>query len=112
TADRLQPTVIRSTGHAGKLRDVQSLCPFEAALDKHLQLRFDAVRLIQTANRYEDHAREALQIGAEDPSTAVRTEIPVEPFARFRNVVERLRFAAGQREIILRHAEEHGRFAT
>src|SRR5262249_7289669 len=109
---RSRVPAIRSTGHAWKLRDVQRLCPFEAALGKHLQLRFDAVRLIQTADRNEDHAWEALQIAAEDSSTAVRTEVPVKSFSGLCHVVERLRFAADQLEIILRHAEEHGRFST
>src|SRR5215469_557555 len=103
---------ICSTGHAGELRDVQCICPFEPALGKHLQLRFDACRLIQTTYRNEDRVWEALQIAGEESSPAVGTEIPIEALAGLRHVVERLRPAADQREVIRWHAEEGGRFAT
>src|ERR1700745_3125199 len=93
---------IRSAGHTWKLGDIQRFGPLEAALGKHLQLWLDTIRLIQTADRDEHHAREALQITAIEPSTAVRTEISVKSFAGFRCVVKRFRLTDDQYEIVLR----------
>jgi hypothetical protein len=75
-------------GHAWKLRDIERLCPFQAALGEHLQLRFNTVRLIQAADCDEDHAGEALQIAAVNPCAADRTEVAVQLFAGLGDVVE------------------------
>src|SRR5262245_63015492 len=84
-------TVIRSTGHAGELRDIQRLCPFETALGEHLKHRFDALGVIQAAERDEDHSREALQVGGEHPGAAFGAEVWVYALARLGDVVKRLR---------------------
>ena len=97
---------IRSAGHTWKLGDIQRFGPLEAALGKHLQLWLDTIGLIQTADRDEHHAREALQITAIEPSTAVRTEISIKSFAGFRYVVKRFRLTDDQCEIVLRDAKE------
>jgi hypothetical protein len=52
-------SAIRSTGHAGELRDVQWLRPFEASLGKHLQLGLNAIGPVKAADHNKDHAREA-----------------------------------------------------
>src|SRR5262245_58657559 len=59
--------VSRSTGHVLKLREVERLLPFETALGEHLKHRFDGLRVIQAADRYEDRARKTFQVGGERP---------------------------------------------
>src|SRR5215469_15688700 len=66
-----------STGHVLKLRDVERLRPFEPALGEHLKHRFDALGVIQAAERDEDHSREALQVAGEHPGAAFGAEVSV-----------------------------------
>src|SRR5262249_25019312 len=101
-----------STGHAGKLWDVEWLFPLQSALGKHLQHWLDQVRSIQAAKRYKDSAGETVQIGSKQASAAIRTEVAIEPLAGFSDIVERLRFAADEREVILWHTKESRRRAT
>src|SRR5262249_12532241 len=95
-----------------KLGDMERLCPRETALGEHLKHRLDALRVIQAAERNEDHPRKALKIAGEHPRAAIGAEISIQPLARLRDVVKCLRLAADQCEIILRNAEECGRLAA
>src|SRR5262245_29744976 len=63
--------------HVLELRKVERLRPFKTALGEHLKHRLDALRVIQTAERDEDHSWEALQVGSEHPGAALRAEVPV-----------------------------------
>src|SRR5262249_23851249 len=103
---------LRSARHVLELREVERLRPFETALGEHLKHRFDALGVIQAAERDEDHSREALQVGGEHPGAAFGAEVSVQALARLGDVVKRLRFAADQRKIILGHAEERGPFTA
>src|SRR5262245_33925840 len=105
-------TVTRSTGHVLELRGAERLRPFEPPLGEHLEHRFDGRGVIQAAERDEDHARETLQVAGKHPSAAFGAEVSIQTLARLRDVVKRLRLAADQREIILGHDEECGRFAA
>lgn len=58
-------------GMFSKLREVERLLPFETAFGEHLKHRFDDIRVIQAAERDEDHSREALQVGGEHPGAAI-----------------------------------------
>src|SRR5215470_2206623 len=102
----------RLTGHVLELRKVERLRPFEPALGEHLKHRFDALRVIQAAERDEDHSREALQVAGEHAGAAFGAEVSIEALARLGDVVKRLRLAADQRKIVLWHAEERGRFTA
>src|SRR5215471_1568735 len=99
-------------GHAGKLWDVEWLFPLQPALGKHLQHRLDQFRSIQAAKSHKDSAGKAVQIVGKHASAAVRTEVAIEPLAGFSDIVERLRLAAGEREIIFWHTKENRRRAT
>ena len=66
-----------STGHVLELREVERLRPFETALREHLKDRIDALRVIQAAERDEDHSWKALQVIGEHPGAALRTEVSV-----------------------------------
>src|SRR5262249_37443216 len=83
-----------SARHVLKLGEIERLRPGEAALREHLKPRRDALRVIQATERDEDRPRKALQVAAEDPRAAVGAEVPVEPFARLRDVMKRLWLAA------------------
>src|SRR5262245_21021656 len=101
-----------STGHVLELREVERLRPFETALGEHLKHRFDALRVIQAAERDEDHSGEALQLGGEHPGAAIGAEVSIQALARLGDIVKRLRLAADQHKIILGHAEERGRLTA
>src|SRR5499427_8359735 len=101
-----------STGHVLELWEVERLRPFETALCEHLKHRIDALRVIQAAERDEDHSWEGPQVAGEHPGAALRAEVPVQAFARLGDVVKRLRLAADQCKVILGHAEERGRFTA
>jgi hypothetical protein len=101
-----------SVRHVLELREVERLRPIETALDEHLELRFNTLRVIQTAERDEDHTREALQVAGEHPGATIGAEVSVQALARLSDVVKGLRLPADQRKIILRHTEERGRFTT
>src|SRR5262245_13051859 len=101
-----------STGHAGKLWEVEWLFPLQPALGKHLQHRRDQFRSIQAAESHKDSAGETVQIVGKHASAAVRTEVAIEALAGFSDIVERLRLAAEEREIIFRHTKERRRRAT
>src|SRR5262249_53914362 len=94
------------------LREVERLRPFETALGEHLEHRFDALRVIQAAERDEDHSGEALQVGAEHPGAATGAEVSIQALARLGDIVKRFWLAADQRKIVIRHAEERGRFTA
>ena len=81
----------------------------EVALSEHLKRRLDAPRGIQATERDEHLPRKALQATGEDPRAAIGAEVPI---ARLRDVMKCFCLAAGQREIILRDAEECGRLAA
>src|SRR5215471_17340913 len=66
-----------SARHVLELREVERLRPFETALGEHLKHRFDALGVIQAAERDEDHSREALQVAGEHPGTAFGAEVSV-----------------------------------
>src|SRR5262245_2876782 len=66
-----------SARHVLELREVERLRPFETALGEHLKHRFDALGVIQAAERDEDHSREALQVGGEHPGAAFGAEVSV-----------------------------------
>src|SRR5262245_23605321 len=99
-------------GHAGKLWEVERLFPLEPALGEHLQHRRDQFRSVQAAKRHKDSAGKTVQIAAEQASAAVRTEVAIEPLAGLGDIVERLRLAAEEREIICRHTKEGCRRAA
>src|SRR5262245_49330206 len=101
-----------SARHVFKLGEIERLCPWEAALSEHLKHRLDTPRVVQATERDEDRRRKALQVAAEDPGSAIWAEVPIQPFARLRDIMKCLWLAAGQREIILRNAEECGRLAA
>src|SRR5215510_11187135 len=101
-----------STGHCGKLVEGGWVFPPLAALGKHLQHRRDQFRSIQAAESHKDSAGETVQIVGKQASAAVRTEVAIEALAGFSDIVERLRLAAEEREIIFRHAKESRRRAT
>src|SRR5262245_27187459 len=105
------PSCDASTGHAGKLREVEWLFPLQPALGKHLQHRRDQFRSIQAAESHKDSAGETVQIVGKQASTAVRTEVANEALAGFSDIVERLRLAAEEREIIFWHTKESRRRA-
>ena len=100
-----------STGHVLELREVERLRPFETALGEHLKHRFDALGVIQAAERDEDHSWEALQVAGEHPGAAIGAEVSIKALARLGDVVKRFRLAADQRKFILGHPEETGRAA-
>jgi hypothetical protein len=83
-----------------ELRQVERLRPFKAALDEHFQYRLDAPGVVEAAERDEDRPREALQVAAEHPGAASRTEVSVQALARLGDVVKRLGLSAKQCEII------------
>ena len=66
-----------SIGHVLELREVERLRPFETALGEHLKHRIDARRVIQAAERDEDHSWKTLQVGSEHPGAALRAEVSV-----------------------------------
>src|SRR5262245_45471983 len=96
-----------STGHARKLWEVEWLFPLRPALGKHLQHWLDQFKSIQAAKSHKDSAGKAVQIVGKHASAAVRTEVAIEPLAGFSDIVERLRLAAKQCEIIFWHAKEN-----
>src|SRR5262245_6858974 len=63
--------------HVLELRKVKRFRPFKTAFSEHLKHRLDALRVIQTAERDEDHSWEALQVGSEHPGAALRAEASV-----------------------------------
>ena len=63
--------------HVLELRKVERLLPFKAALGEHFKHRFDALRVIQAADRDEDHSREALQVAGEHPGAAIGAEVSI-----------------------------------
>src|SRR5215471_2661753 len=99
-------------GHAGKLWDVEWLFPLQPSLGKHLQHRLDQFRAIQAAKSHKDSTGETVQIVSKQASAAVRAEVAIEPLARFSDIVERLRLAAEEREILFWHTKESRRRAT
>src|ERR1700754_1270329 len=88
--------------HADELRHVRMLDPAEAALRKHLDIRSNASRRIEAAERHEHQAGEGFEIAAKEPHAAIGAEIPVESLSRFGNVVERFRLSADEREVVFR----------
>src|SRR5215831_8194354 len=74
---RSRVTVIHSIGHVLELREVERPRPFETALGEHLKHRIDALRVIQAAERDEDHPWEGLQVAGEHPGAALRAEVSV-----------------------------------
>ena len=66
-----------STGHVLELREVERLRPFETALGEHLKHRIDALRVIQAAERDEDHSPEPLQVAGVHPGAAIGAEVSV-----------------------------------
>src|SRR5262249_55964630 len=82
------------------------------SLGKHLQHRRDQFRAIQATKSHKDSARETVQIISKHASAAVRTEVAIKPLAGFSDIVERLRLAAEEREIIFWHTKESRRRAT
>src|SRR5262249_22636389 len=105
-------SAIHSTGHVLELREVERLLPFETTFGEHLKHRIDTHRVIQAADRDEDHSWEALQVAAEHPGAALWAEVSVQALARLGNVVKCLRLATDHRKVILRHAKERGRFTA
>src|SRR5262249_15904838 len=77
-----------SARHVFKLGDIERLRPCEAALGKHLKRRLDALRTIQATERDEDRPWKALQVSGEDPRTAIRAEVPIQPLARLSDVMK------------------------
>src|SRR5262249_19084153 len=69
--------VIHSIGHVLELREGERLRPFETALGEHLKHRIDALRIVQAAERDEDHSWKTLQVGSEHPGAALRAEVSV-----------------------------------
>src|SRR5215475_11135553 len=94
-----------STRHAVELRNVQRLCPLQAASGEHFEHGLDALGLIEAPDRHEHRAGEAFEVGGEQARAAIPAEIPVEAFARCGDVVEGLWLAARQREVALGDAE-------
>src|SRR5262247_2501890 len=101
-----------SARHVLKLGDIERLRPCEAALSEHLKHRLDTPRVVQATERDEDRPRKALQVAAEDPGSAIWAEVPIQPFARLRDIMKCLWLAADECEIILRDAEKSGRLAA
>src|SRR5262245_56652020 len=101
-----------STGHAGKLRDVEWLFRLQPTLVQHLQHALNQFGSIQGAKGHKDRTGETLEIGGKNASAAVRTEVAIKPLAGFSDIVERLRLAAEEREIIFWHTKESRRRAT
>src|SRR5262249_20283962 len=101
-----------SARHVGKLRQVERLVPLEAAPDEHFELRRDELRPIETPELNKNQTRETLELARVYARSAVRTKIPLEPFAGIGNVGKRLRRAADQRKITLGDAEESRHFAA
>src|SRR5262249_14685881 len=95
-----------STGHAGKLRDVERFFPRQPTLGEHLHHRRDQFGSIQAAEGHEDRSGKTFQIGGKQASAAVGTEVAIEPLAGFSDIVKRLRLAAEEREIVFRHTKE------
>ena len=77
TTERASIRRLDSARHILELREVERLLPFETALGEHLKHRFDALGVIQAAERDEDHSREALQVGGEHPGAAFGAEVSV-----------------------------------
>src|SRR5262245_59608288 len=98
--------------HALELREVERLCPFEAALGEHFELRLDQVGPVQAAQHDEDEAGKALQVAGEQASAALRAEVAIESLAGLGGVVTLSRGPAEEREVLLRHAEERRHFAA
>src|SRR5262245_48335466 len=101
-----------STGHAGKLRDVEWLFPLQPTLGKHLQHRLDQFGSIQAAKGHKHRTGETLEIGGKNARAAVRTKVAIKPLAGLRDIVERLRLAAEEREIVFWQPKESPRRAT
>jgi hypothetical protein len=94
------------------LGEVERLLPLKTALGKHFEHRVDAFRIIQAADCYEDRPRKTLQVVGKHPGAAIGAEVPIQPLARIRDVVKRLRLATDKREIMLRHTEVRSCFAA
>src|SRR5262249_38206681 len=79
---------------------------------KHHEHRLDQFRSIKAAKSHKDSAGETIQIVSKHASAAVGTKVAIEPLARFSGVVERLRLAAEEREIIFWHTKKNRRGAA
>src|SRR5262249_13213954 len=66
-----------SAWHVLELREVERLRPSETALGEPLERRFDALGILQTAERNEDRPLDALQGAGDHPGAASWTEVPV-----------------------------------
>ena len=64
--------------HVSKLREIERLYPFEAALCEHLEDRLDALRIIQAAELHENRPREALKVAGERARAARRTVVSIQ----------------------------------
>src|SRR5215472_18441031 len=107
TKERTSVCRLYLSWHVLELREVERSRPFETALGEHLKHRFDALRVIQAAERDEDHYREALQVAGEHPGAAIGAEVLIKALARLGDVVKRFRLAADQRKIVLGHTKKH-----